>query len=289
MGRLGRVRTGLRGAGLAFAAAAIVSGSCSVLVEPGREQCSTDADCRMAGGPFADSVCREKVCRPNPVWACVGSVTWPRPSTSQMATVTLPITDLVNEMPVPGVPARVCRKLDVDCSDPLNIDLKSDDKGRLAVPLPAGFDGYVEIKAPGYMTALYFFYPPVVADREINFLPLLRPEVFNAFVIMSGKPLIPERGHVMLGAYDCQGTPAEGLRFGSTDGDDSTAPFYLVKRFPSVTVTATDGAGRGGIINLPARSVTVTGHNASDRTVSKVSLLLRPGALTYTTMVPTPE
>jgi hypothetical protein len=268
---------------------ALAAAGCSVLVDPDRRQCSVNGDCKRFGVAYADATCVEEVCVPNPAWSCVGRVKWPAPKSGKF-TARLPLTDLVTEQPAKGITARVCRKLDVDCTQPVSSGAVSDESGTLAVELEAGFDGYIELRGPGYMPGLYFFYPPIDADREVQFLPLLSPAVFGQFVMLAGHEVEPDRGHLLLGAYDCRNQPAEGVRFSSQESDDKTFAFYLIKRIPNVSAKVTDSAGRGGLVNLRAGPVSLIGSvDPGDRRWSKLSVIVRPGALTYTTIVPSPD
>src|SRR3954462_10138756 len=127
--------------------AAASSMSCSVLIDRAREQCATDQDCQKHGAAFAGSMCVDAVCRPDPTWSCIGSVTWPTPATT-MATVTLNVQDLIAEKPISNVTARLCRKLDITCEKPIQQNLRADGAGVLTLELPTGFDGYAELVSP---------------------------------------------------------------------------------------------------------------------------------------------
>jgi hypothetical protein len=269
-------------------AVALLATACSVLVEPGREQCATDGDCRARGSAFSGAVCRGSVCQPDPVWSCLGAVTWPTPQ-ARKVTVTVTVRDLVTEAPAPDVSARLCHKLDVDCAAPVVSDLRSDQDGAIVAEVDDGFDGYVEVAAPGYMPGLYFFYPPVQEGRRLTGLPLIRPDVLAQLALVSQQQVVPQRGHVLLAAYDCQGQTAAGVRLGTEQGDAQTSGFYVVRKFPSITAVATDSSGQGGFINLLPGTVNVSGALSPDRQVAYLSVLVRPGQITFTSLVPSPR
>jgi hypothetical protein len=270
-------------------ATAFAAGGCTVLVDYSREQCYSHDDCRARGASFATAVCADSVCKADPAWSCLGEVTWPQTPT-RPATVTLRVRDLVNEQqPVPGLLARVCRKLDLECKDPVMSGLRPDDGGNLRVPTETNFDGYVEIRAPGYINGLYFFYPPIDGDRDVPNIPLVSPTVIAGFAQAGQKRLLLDRGHVMLGAYDCERRPAEGVRFASEDGDAETSAFYVVERIPVTNVMETDRSGRGGLINLRPGTVSILGDSPQGQRIARVSLVVRPSEITYTSMVPAPR
>jgi hypothetical protein len=266
----------------------LLQGACSVLVDPNREQCSTDGDCRARGGAFADSICMASVCQPDPTWSCLGAVSWPEQPPHKV-TVSLTVRDLVTETATADVAARLCRKLDLSCTEPVASDLRSDQDGSIVTEVDAGFDGYVELTAAGYMTGLYFFYPPVQADRRLNLLPLIRPEVLGQFALVSGRQIVPERGHVLLAAYDCLGRTTAGVRLQSDQADSETTGFYVVRKFPSTTAVETDSSGQAGYINVPPGTVSLSGELAGGRPIARLSLLVRPGQITFTSLVPSPR
>jgi hypothetical protein len=268
-------------------ALAIIAAGCSVWVDRGREQCSSDQDCQSRGEAFAGSTCQMSVCQPDPTWSCLGSVDWSPPAQSRLATVIIRVRDLVTEQPMLGVTARLCRKLDLTCSQPIGEDLVADQDGNLVMRVEAGFDGYAELRAKDKMPGLYFFYPPVDKDRDVPFVPLLSPPLLAQFAQLNSQQPTSDRGHVLLVAYDCPGHPAEGVHLSTPDGDGTA--FYVVDKFPKISATATDRSGRAGFINLKAGTVTVVGELADERRVSSLGLLIRPGAITYTALVPSPR
>ena len=275
---------------LFFASLAVaVAGGCTSLVQSDRVQCSTNDDCTRRGGEFTNSICVAQLCETPGPWSCLGHVVWPTPGPGTV-TATLTTTDLITSRPVPGVPARVCRKLDTACADPVLTDLVSDAAGRLVIVVPQGFDGYVELSATGAMRGSYFFYPPLTSDREIPAVPILQATELATFASLAGANLMAERGHLMVGARSCVGLPVEGVSFSSLEGDASTAPFYMILGIPSSKQPATDTSGWGGLLNLPPGSVTLTGRlAATGQSVGTLSVFARAGELTYTALVPAPQ
>jgi hypothetical protein len=269
--------------------AALPTTACTVLVDRNRQQCSTNEDCRLRGEAFAGSTCVDFVCAPDPTWACLAVGDAPPPAESRKYTVTIRIRDLVTEQPMPGVVGRLCRKLDITCSQPVGGEIPADQDGNLVVEVEPGFDGYAELRAKDKMPGLYFFFPPVQENRDVPFVPLLPPAVLAQFAQLNGKQLIAGRGHVLLGAYDCLRRPAEGIHLSSVDGDADTAAFYVLEKFPKVVATETDRSGRGGFINVPPGPVAVAGDLADGRHVASVSVLIRPGTITYTSLTPLPR
>jgi len=269
--------------------ACLASASCSVLVDKGRVQCTTDSDCRDRGPESVGAICSDSICLPDPVWGCLGSVVFPKPM-GDLYTLTIHVRDLVNQMPIMGVTAAVCERPDTQCKAPLIKDFPATAMGDLQIPLRAGFDGYLELRAPGRMPGLYFVYPPMDANREIPLVPMLETALVEQLAILNMKELKPERGHVLLGGYDCRRMPGEGIVLTSQDTDEQTSTFYVLNNLPKVDAKATDASGRGGFINMKEGIVAITASLASDnRKIASVSLLVRPGMMTFTSLVPSPK
>lgn len=264
--------------------------SCSVLTEPERVQCQTSADCATlaVGTDARDLMCVNAVCQENPTWSCLRGGTWPTPEPG-VATVKLSLRGLVDDQPVDTAVGRLCRRLDYTCNEPLSVSIAADENGAFTLELPIGFDGYIDIRAPGRVPGLYAFYPAVNGDREVPWIPMVRPQEIAQFAALGGHPVIEGRGHVMLGAYDCQFQAAQDVQLSSTDMVDGTKAFYLVGKLPSLTAPATDASGRGGIINLPPGPVTITGNLIDGRKTVTNSVVVRENTITYTTLVPAPR
>jgi hypothetical protein len=266
----------------------LANASCSVLIDKERVQCTTDTDCHTRGEAFAGTVCVESICQPDPIWGCLGSVTFPKPAPGSY-TVTMHIRDLVTGGVIPGASGRLCERPDTTCSKPISSEIATNDVGDLVLPVRAGFDGYVELQAPGKMHGLYFIYPPADADREIPLVPLLETSLVETLAQLNDKHLVPDRGHVLLGAYDCARKPVEGVTLSVSDSDDQTAGFYVLNNLPKIGAPFTDASGRGGFINVKSGIVSITANVAADnRKIATVSLFVRPGEMTYTAIVPSP-
>jgi hypothetical protein len=262
--------------------------SCSVIVDSNRQQCSSDTDCTKRGEAFANSVCVESTCRAVTPWSCLGSVVWPPVGTGYI-NATLNLKNIVTYAPIVGVNARVCRKLDVSCEQPIFDGLQSDELGKLLVQAPSGFDGYVELKGSNAIPGSYFFYPPLTETREVPFVPILPLSDFTGFAQLVGSQILPERGHLVLGAYDCSHKFTEGVSIFSPEADASSSTFYLIKGIPNSKAEATDSSGYGGILNLRPGSVTLSGRLITGEIIGTESLLIRGGEITYTSLLPLPE
>jgi hypothetical protein len=276
---------------LAALAATGSTAACSVLVDADRKQCEGTADCAALSGGQGDLMCIDSVCQDNPAWSCLAHPQPPPLSVSVSGTAVVEITvrGLVDDLPVTMASARLCRRLDLDCLEPLSPQYAPNPDGIFTLQVELGFDGYVEIIAPERVPGLYVFSPPVTSNRTIPWLPLLRPTELAQFATLGGRPLVEGRGHVMLGAYDCQLQAAPGVRLSSSDADQTTSPFYVVSKLPSWTASGTDVSGEGGLINLRPGPATVTGALGDGRQIGTLSVVVRPGSISYTTLIPMPR
>lgn len=203
-----------------------------------------------------------------------------------MFAVSLPLRDAVSQMPLVGISARLCRKLDIDCANPLD-ETDSNEQGMLEFQLPAGFDGYAELNDPAIVPALYFFSPPVRSDQTMPAAHIAGPLVVAGLVQQAGGSFGEEYGLLVLTTEDCQGAAAPGIRYESPQIDDDTRAFYSIGGLPTTSSTGTDETGYGGLLNLNAGTVTVSGVVIEeDETVATLSLLSRAGSVTYARMAP---
>ena len=89
-------------------------------------------------------------------WRCLGNVPEPPAPETEMATVLVQACNFISTncaTPVTGLTARLCDKLDVSCTNPINDNI-TDSGGRLSFDvvtggvLGVGFDGYLQITPP---------------------------------------------------------------------------------------------------------------------------------------------
>jgi hypothetical protein len=266
--------------------------SCSVIVDSGRQQCSTTADCQKRGGVFAKALCSNSVCVTDPKWGCVGSVVWPMVppvASPEKVTAKISLSNLLTGDVIAGAKARVCGKLDPACDLPLQTDVVSDAEGVLTLQLNKFFEGYLEIKFPEMVDTMYYFNPPLDSDRVIPFIPLVP---FSAFTVfgeqLKMKPLL-DRGTVIGLTYDCQGTSAEGIELSTDGADEFTTSFYMVQGSPRIDATQTDKSGQGGVANVPVGARLISGRRSENgEVIGIVSVQTRALWITYTSMLPTP-
>jgi len=193
---------------------------------------------------------------------------------------------VVTQQPLAAPTVSLCRKLDVGCSNPVSTRIVDSAAGA-TFSVDAAFSGYLQVTADGYVSSLYFFNPPVDRDLTTAMIPIATQATYATLMSAIGLSPSGDRGTVVLEAWDCAGKPAAGVSFSSSNVDAQTKIYYLAGGLPSVSATATDSWGYGGMGNIPAGAVIVNAHLASpSATLSTVSIIVRPMSITFTEIVP---
>jgi hypothetical protein len=268
---------------------------------------------------------------PSGPWRCIEQPAPPPVPIVETATVRFQACDFISNctLPVTGLRARVCDKLDVGCNNPRSADIV-DTEGLLELQVPMGqfgFDGYVEVSttlgrcydtavfgaaaegllcqlapscdlsAPGpecdvptYSPVMWFFNPPVVADIEQPISLQLYPSASLPLVVdAAGGSLVPGTGAVFMTAIDCDGRPAPGISLEIAEYEDEATALYFDSGVISNTVTETDASGVGGFIRIPPGFVEITGLNRTAMAIGEVGVQASANFATYTVLVPTPS
>lgn len=311
-----------RASGAAWSAlVSLAVGGCSLIVDSEKQQCETDkqcsdkfgaesgltctqglcepagckrdADCVALGVGYESALCVDGACeQPSAVsepaeWACLDTAREPM-SLPGPFVVTMQLTHMVTMSKLKGVNARLCRALDVTCDAPEETTV-SDNSGQVTLNVTATFRGYVALDTPGLMPTLYFFNPAIDHDQDLGAIQMGPAAVGVGLSeqAMASPKQQPDRGIVLMSAYDCQSGFAPGISFASSNVDVQTNIFYAIGTFPNVSATETDPDGYGGFINALPGAMTIEGKRAADgRSVGQISVLVKPGALTVTRMVP---
>jgi len=265
---------------------------------------------------------------PSGPWRCLDAPGEPVLPKAPTATVRFQACDFVSNctLPVQGLHARLCDKLDVGCLSPRQVDLE-DHGGLLEVTVPTGargFDGYLEVSpgsarcddtttfgaaAPGLLCQLapecdlaaptaacdvpiyspvsWFFNPPVVADIEEPIPLQLYPSASLPLIVdAAGGSLAPGTGSVFMTVLDCDGKPAPGVTFAIAEYEREASSLYLDSGVISNTASETDASGVGGFIRIPPGFVEITGLDRDEVPVAKVGVQASPSFVTYTVLAP---
>jgi hypothetical protein len=258
------------------------SAACTVAVDSGREQCRANADCAAKGAAYADYVCKDSVCQPDPTWACLDN-TSPYVAASGTVRTVFTFQDLLSQQSLPGVHLTLCAKLDADCSMPINQYVSNQD-GQITVDMPGTFDGYFQTEGDGIYPSLYFA-PNGHQQSAPTVLPVVPASFFGMMFSGLGTAVAPDRTAIMTTALDCLARPASNLTLSASQLDDKSVAYYLKGGLPSGSATATDKDGAGGFVNVKAGNAVVTSM-LGGKVVGSVGVQTRPGHLTMVLVLP---
>jgi hypothetical protein len=272
------------------------SSNCSLIVDSDRQQCSTSAECTETGGNSAlaciDGICLEAEPDAGPStaadWSCLGSVAEP---TNSPITFRILVTDFVRRTPIEEVQAKLCGRLDVDCSTPVEGAISELEAGILAVTTRANFPGYIQVESPGKLPTLAMLNPyiNVNADgpRDVE-VPLATANVIRAISSVSGVPADLDSGVVSGAVRDCQLELAAGARMNFEGMSANSVQFVYEVNGLLAVGSETTSTGLFGAVNLPPGFGKLTATTANETRIGGIGFLLRPGHVTVLNLVPSP-
>jgi hypothetical protein len=170
----------------------------------------------------------------------------------------LRIQSFVGGAEMSGAMVRACSLRDPDCLAPISPQLPVSAEGWVDVPLYAGFDGYLEITAPGMVPVMLFYSTPLAADTAVDSDPEFLVSLENALSfdrLFLMRDAFPSTGVITLRALDCANVPAPGVQFRV---EPSAVPWYYVGDIPVGTAVATTESGVGGFSDVRPGTVVVT-------------------------------
>jgi hypothetical protein len=259
-------------------------------------------------------------------WRCLGAEEPIDLGLETTATVRMQLCDAFGECAVPltGLSAQVCAKVDVGCTRPLDIDIREVD-GLLEFDVPLGddgFDGYLAVSSPSesctspsfgeagaalcaanpacdpeqpddsclvplYVRALWFFNPPIVADTpEPLRLSLLSTAAQPALTAASGGSFDPSTGSVVVTGFDCDGSRALGVSYDMRQHADAVSQWYMANGILTSNVAETDATGMGGFVGVPPGFADVEAYNSDSELVGGVGVQVSAGTISYASLVP---
>jgi hypothetical protein len=261
-------------------------------------------------------------------WRCLGEPPQQQVPRATLASVQVQACDFYDRCAtaVTGLTARLCQAVDVDCTNPVAVDIV-DVGGLLAFDVPTGvrgFVGYLEVtsptdlctssafgdlagaicdladercnrdapddfcRLPTYARAMLFFNPPIFNDvPQVMQLPLISAKAMPAMLEAAGAQLNPSTGNLFITALDCDGRPAAGVTYTIGNFQDRVTQLYLHNSFPDRTDLQTDSSGVGGFLGVPAgQYVQVSGFNSNVESVGEIGLATRPFSMSYGLLTP---
>jgi hypothetical protein len=200
------------------------------------------------------------------------------------------VRDAVSQKPKTGLSVRLCRKLDVDCTEATALSNSAlvDEKGNAAFQVEGAFAGYARFEGRAdSVPGMYFFNPPVAKDTMDIAVQLSAPAVVAGLVQLTGTTPDSTRGMVLLSVLDCTGAPASGIILESNLNADQGKIFYSKAGIPDGMATMTDESGYGGLVNASPGAITLSALVAKNKKrVGEVTVLVQAGTQTMTKLVP---
>jgi hypothetical protein len=239
------------------------------------------------------------VCGVGRYWQCVGRVSWPvAKSTTQAATLTLwDPNGNHGGAPLSGLVVKACDAADPACSDVL-AQATSNDSSQVTLALPPlappafGFQGYFDVESPTGLTLpyLYFLAFPLSEQNAQLTLPIpYAADVEKSMALVNVTP-DPARGHIAVVAEDCILINAPDVVVTADGLDGEASEYYFAAGQPSASATSTDISGVVHFYNVaPGQYSLHVVPKDVGRPSSNVRVLVRKGALTLVTALPTPE
>jgi hypothetical protein len=135
------------------------------------------------------------------------------------------------------------------------------------------------------LPSYYFFNPPIAGALSVN-VQVMNTRLFQMLNLLMEVQPLADRGMILVSAQSCLGHRAPGVSIRVNPADDLTTPFCVESGVPNPSLTGTNADGFGGLSNVPAGNVMVSGEIlASGRTYGDVSLFVKPDSLTVTPVV----
>jgi hypothetical protein len=182
-----------------------------------------------------------------------------------------------------GATAHACARADVDCTQPLTTDYPLTTEGWVNIPLPVGFNGYLEVVADSIMPTMVFLGEPLRRPRPSNYpVALVEKVILPGLSGATGTMQNDSTGLLTIRVFDCQDVSASGVKFSQRQ---EAVEWYYVDGLPSSQATETSSEGLGGFINTPpgVATITTTGR-AGQQLASDKLVAVRAGWLTVVRM-----
>ena len=226
-------------------------------------------------------------------------------------------------VPIQGLRADLCEKLDVACSRPVLRGMTAiEGMFEIEVPLDdQGFDGYLKVTSPTetcsadatelgvtpcslapecdpaapdercqlplYAPALFFFAPSIRSEPTEPFvLSLIRLAAVPVLAQAAGAPFDSELGNLLVTGVDCSGARAAGVSYALRQHAEEVTPLYMTNGILSSSLAETDATGVGAFVGVPPGFVDVLGSTGDSGTVGGVGVQVSRLSIPYATLAP---
>jgi hypothetical protein len=177
----------------------------------------------------------------------------------------------------PDAQVRACGLADVTCESPVADWVEVDAEGWVHLPLFRDFVGYLEVVATGAVPDVFYLNQPLresITEYPLTLVPLAS---IVPLVSLVGVQLQANTGIVAIRAFDCLGNTASGVSLSSSTAG---TPYYFIDGLPTGAVSATDGDGLGGLVNVPPGLAVVELEAPTGISIGgPQSLVIRPNSI----------
>jgi hypothetical protein len=148
-----------------------------------------------------------------------------------------------------------CATTDPTCAAPITDDLVVPYGDMAALPVPPGFQGYLEVKNPDGLPAMEFLGRPINVDTHGYDLIVPTPSTVLLLVTLTGETYNSDDGIFVITTRDCDRQPLAGV---SVQNKLGGTPFIFQNMSPQKTLTETTAEGAAGVVNVPFGLDTIT-------------------------------
>jgi hypothetical protein len=146
--------------------------------------------------------------------------------------------------------AQLCNILDAECAAPIHVNTLGAN-GAFEIEVGPSFDGYLAVEASGFLDSFVLLPRPVTIPQVERTIPLFSESDLASAAGRAGIDLDPDSTTALVLATNCFDQPAVGVDIESDVAMIYGAvPFYLTAAGFDFEATETDGAGRGGFLNI---------------------------------------
>lgn len=263
-------------------AAACTGEDCDTPSDPTNLACGSDVEC---GG--AAPVCMHGSCVPSTIaerFMCEE----PEPSDPpQTVSYGFRVVEFVSQAPPGNVVARACRNNDVQCDSPVATFTDAEGTGMVQLQLPYGFTGYFDVTSDA-LHALSYLTKPINQDTQDRDLQVASSSTLDVLASVAGYPFEPDKGVVLIEAFDCSRSPAGGVHFVESKG--TSHPFYFVNHLPNAEAQETvydaeNDVADGGFLNIDPGFITFSASFGKDGPkLGEFNAAVRASTITYIDM-----
>jgi len=252
--------------------------------------------------PYVRCIATQCESQCNVLWGCVKNYRWPEKDSAY--NVTIRVNDALQESRnLEGATVTACQARDPSCTVGMGQESsgETDANGRVTLALSRDFVGFFIVKkdSDGYVPMIANWSQPAYVVDNTFTLSLFKPVWIQTMAAQVKVTLEKDVGHVIFKATNCLplryiggdeiNADADGVAVSYTPRSENSSDAVYVQLGlqidPAVKTTSTAGQGYGGMFNLSAGAVTLSGsHDGLD--VGSGGLSMRANHLGMVFLVP---